>query len=444
MLELLLCSLFTVVPDYLYRRYAQGKRIGSEITIYSVWYELRYGITSCLMLTVLLITMIFYYHPSTTNVVSLFRAVPIVPETNGRVAEIYVKVSDEVAQGAPIFRLDSAKQEAALEVAKRNIAEIEARKITARAEIAAAQGQVQEAKGAYEAAVDELKTKQAIAHVVARREIEKLEKLVEVRLGSLDAANANMQAAETKLSTLLPAEKDSAEAAQHQAQVELNKTVVRAGIDGRVEQFVLRVGDIVNPLMRPAGLLIPSGVGGHLIAGFGQIEAQVIKPGMIAEVTCVSRPLTIIPMVVTSVQACSRPGPILRAAPRCAAGDAAGYADRFPRAALQGRPRWGDGRQQLHCQCLHQQSRAACQGRPWLLEEAILARDRHGQHRARHDLTAAGTGTANQGLDRRLSLTRRRLRDIACPCLTARKSSFRHTDFDRKPSEADRRARPER
>jgi multidrug resistance efflux pump len=39
-----------------------------------------------------------------------------------------------------------------------------------------------------------------------------------------------------------------------------------------------------------------------LIAGFGQIEAQVVKPGMIAEVTCVSKPLTIIPMVVTAVQ----------------------------------------------------------------------------------------------------------------------------------------------
>ena len=28
MLELMLCSLFTLVPDYLYRRYVQGKRIG--------------------------------------------------------------------------------------------------------------------------------------------------------------------------------------------------------------------------------------------------------------------------------------------------------------------------------------------------------------------------------------------------------------------------------
>ena len=41
MLEIILCSLVTVLPDYLYRRYRQGKRIGREITLFSVWYELR-------------------------------------------------------------------------------------------------------------------------------------------------------------------------------------------------------------------------------------------------------------------------------------------------------------------------------------------------------------------------------------------------------------------
>jgi multidrug resistance efflux pump len=199
MLELLLCSLFTVVPDYLFRRYGQGKRLGREITIYSVWYELRYGITGCLMLTVTLIAMIFYFHPTTNNVVGLFRAVPIVPETNGRVAEVYVGASADVAQGEPIFRLDSAKQDAALEVAKRNIAEIDARMVTARAEIAASEGQVQEARGTYEVAVDELRTKREIAHVVARREIERLERLVESRSGTLNAAIANKEAADTKL-----------------------------------------------------------------------------------------------------------------------------------------------------------------------------------------------------------------------------------------------------
>jgi multidrug resistance efflux pump len=63
------------------------------------------------------------------------------------------------------------------------------------------------------------------------------------------------------------------------------------------------VGDVVNPLMRPAGVLIPEGAGERFLqAGFDQIEAQIMKPGMIAEVTCVSKPWTVIPMVVTSVQ----------------------------------------------------------------------------------------------------------------------------------------------
>src|SRR5215210_5431224 len=117
MLELLLCSLLTILPDYLFRRYVQGKRLGKEITFFSVWYELRWGITACLMLTVGLITVVFYNHPSTSNVTLFFRTVPIVPEANGRVAEVYVNLRDRVQQGAPIFKLDSSEQEAAIETA---------------------------------------------------------------------------------------------------------------------------------------------------------------------------------------------------------------------------------------------------------------------------------------------------------------------------------------
>src|SRR6201986_4861873 len=126
MLELMFCSLLTIVPDYLYRRYAQGKRFGKEITFYSVWFELRWGITGCIILTICLITTIFYNHPSTSNVTLFFRTVPILPETNGRVAEIYIGTSGPIAQGAPIFKLDSSKQEAAAETARRKIAEVEA------------------------------------------------------------------------------------------------------------------------------------------------------------------------------------------------------------------------------------------------------------------------------------------------------------------------------
>ena len=104
MLELMFCSLLTILPDYLYRRYGQGKRLGKEITLYSVWFELRWGITGCLILTVALITTVFYNHPSTSSATLFFRTVPILPETNGRVAEIFIGNSGPITKGAPIFQ----------------------------------------------------------------------------------------------------------------------------------------------------------------------------------------------------------------------------------------------------------------------------------------------------------------------------------------------------
>ena len=304
MLELMFCSMLTILPDYLFRRYVQGKRLGKDITIYSVWFELRWGITSCLIFTVLLITTIFYNHPSTSSVTLFFRTIPILPETNGRVAEIYVEFSGHVETGAPIFKLDSSKQQAAIETAKRKIAEVNSDLVVAKLDVAKSESQIQEARSSLQQAVDELQTKQylAVRGHTPPREIEKLQQLVKGREATVAAATASKDATQARVSSQLPADKASAEAALAEAEVELSKTVVRAGVGGRVEQFALRVGDIVNPLMRPAGVLIPDDAGRSLVAGFGQIEGQIMKVGMIAEVTCVSKPFTIIPMVVTDVQ----------------------------------------------------------------------------------------------------------------------------------------------
>lgn len=307
MFELMFCSLVTIVPDYLYRRYVQGKRLGKEITFYSVWYELRWGITACLMLTVSLITMIFYFHPSTTNATLYFRTVPILPEGSGRVAEVNVGFSAPVKKGDVLFRLDSSKQEAALETAKRKITEIDAALVTAQADVTQSEAKIQDAKAAYQQAKDELDVKVELQRrnpgIVPQRDIEKLQVLADQRQAGIDAATAAKQSAMSRVSTLLPAEKASAEAALAQAQVDLDKTVVYAGVNGRVEQFLLRPGDVVNPLMRPAGVLIPEEAGQRALqAGFGQIEGQVMREGMVAEASCISRPWVIIPMIVTNVQ----------------------------------------------------------------------------------------------------------------------------------------------
>jgi multidrug resistance efflux pump len=299
--------MLTILPDYLYRRYWQGKRLGREITFFSVWFELRYGIVSCLMLTVALITMIFYFHPSTSTATMYFRTVPIVTETVGRVAEVHADFSAPVKQGDVLFRLDNSKQLAALETAKRKIAEVNASMLAAEADVLKAEGQLQEAKNALQQAQDELDVKSELQRrnpgIVPQRDIEKLQVVVAGRQGSLDAATASKQSASTRVTALIPAEKATAEAALAEAQVDLDKTYIRAGVNGRVEQFLLRPGDIVNPIMRPAGVLIPDGAGQRaLTAGFGQIEGQVMKVGMVAEATCISKPWVIIPLVVTNVQ----------------------------------------------------------------------------------------------------------------------------------------------
>ena len=153
-----------------------------------------------------------------------------------------------------------------------------------------------EAKSAHQQAVDELETKQELYRRnpgnVPFREIERLQERVRGTARRDHGRDGRRnRGIEERISTLLPAEKASAEAALAQAQVDLDKTVIRAGVDGRVEQFLLRAGDLVNPMMRPAGILIPEGAGRQVLhAGFGQIEAQIMKVGMVAEATCVSKP----------------------------------------------------------------------------------------------------------------------------------------------------------
>lgn len=307
MFELIFCSIFTILPDFLYRRFAQGKRIGQEINLFSVWYELRWGLTACFILTVLLITTIFYYHPSTTVVSSFFRTVTILPETNGRVEEVYVATGQEIEAGAPIFRLDSTSQQAAVDAARKHVDELDAEQAVAASDLAAAQGNVDQARSALEQAQNELarnlELQERNPNVVPGQTIDRLTNVADARQGALDSAIANQQAVEARITTLLPAQKASAEAALNQAQVELDKTLVEASIAGRIEQFQLQPGDIVNPLLRPAGILVPHDhQEGHFIAGFDQLAAQVVKPGMIAEVACSSYPFRIVPMVVDSVQ----------------------------------------------------------------------------------------------------------------------------------------------
>jgi multidrug resistance efflux pump len=306
MLELLLCSAVTILPDFLYRRFAQGKRLGREITLFSVWYELRWGITLCVILTVALITTIFYFHPSTSSAVSVFRTVTILPETSGRVAETYVGINQRVEAGQPLFRLDDSEQKAAVETAKRQVAEVEAQMRVAQSQRAEAEGRITQARGALKQAQDEYDTRAELMrrnpNAIAQREVDRALVAVDTAQGAVDAAVAGREAVQSQIDFQLPAARATAEAALAEAEVALGQTLVVAGTAGVVQQFALRAGDVVNPMLRPAGILVPDRHVTGLVAGFGQIEAQVVKVGMVGEVTCAAIPFKVIPVVVTDVQ----------------------------------------------------------------------------------------------------------------------------------------------
>ncbi len=307
MLEFLFCSMVTILPDYLIRRNFQGKRWGHEITLYSVWYELRYGITACAIMTLSLITMIFYYHPESGNVTSLFRTVSILPETAGRVEEVFVVNAQKVEAGDPLFKMDDARQVTALATAESQISEIDAQVVVAEADLVTAEAQIQQVVATLDELRIELERTQTLmargSSAVSQQDLDRQEAEVLAQEAALAAAESQANAAREKVNTLLPAQRLSAEAAREQAQVELDKTTIYAGVAGTIEQFALQPGDYVSAIQRPAGIIVPDDtVGRRMQAGYDQISAQVVKPGMLAEITCMSVPFKVIPMVVVNVQ----------------------------------------------------------------------------------------------------------------------------------------------
>lgn len=310
MLELLICSLVTVFPDYLFRRYRQGKRWGEQINFFSVWYELRWGISACIVLTVSLITLIFYYHPSTSNAGPYFRTITILSEGGGRVEEIYITNNQQVEAGDPLFSLLDTSQLAAVNAASSQVTQVESAFVSLDSQLEAARGNLRQAQGALDQAKNELQKKRELAsrgsQLVSKIDLERLQNTVDSRSGAVDAAQANVASVIAQRDSVLPSQLESAKRALDQAEVELGKTIVYAGVDGTVSQFFLQRGDYVNPILRPAGILIPDKgpeSGRHqIVAGFSQLATQVIHPGTLAEVACLSRPFEVIPMVVTRVQ----------------------------------------------------------------------------------------------------------------------------------------------
>jgi len=318
MLEVLLCSLITILPDYLFRKFRQGKTWGKEITFFTMWYELRWGITACAILAISLVTLIFYYHPSTTNATPMFRTVSIMPEKSGRVQNVYVENHQIVKVGTPLLSMFDESQVAAIESAQAEVEQVEAEFVTAYAQHAVAISIVERDKSSYLRSEHEYDRKKELAaqgnNIISESEVQKLADTVAMKQATLSASLANQALAQGVLDTILPAKRASAIEALDKTKVEKGKRTLYAHIEGELQQFALQPGDFINPMIRSAGIIVPThgeASGKEVVqAGFNQLTANVIKVGTFAEITCMSKPFTIIPMKVASVQSVIATGQI--------------------------------------------------------------------------------------------------------------------------------------
>ena len=201
-------------------------------------------------------------------------------------------------------------QMAAIHQAEVQILEVEAQFTTAQAQFEAAQSGVKKAHSSYMRSKNEYDRKKKLQlqgqHLISESEVQKLADTVDINHAALAASQADEAEALAQIETILPAKKASAEEVLHLAEVEEAKRTVYAHVDGELKQFFLQPGDYVNPMIRPAGILVPSDGDAsgkkYVQAGFNQLTAGVIKEGTFAEITCLSKPFVIIPMRVARVQ----------------------------------------------------------------------------------------------------------------------------------------------
>ncbi len=224
-------------------------------------------------------------------------SVTIAPKVSGDVAEVYVTDNESVTVGQPLVRLDSRQYEAIVEQAKATIAarkaDIEraaAEILQQKANIAQARAQLEGARSSEAHAIEEVKRYEPLVASGA----EPNERLADLRNARNQAAAtvaadvAALQAAERQPATTQAqldqarAQLQAAEASLRQAQLDMQDTVIRSTLAGRVGDRTVRVGQYAQPGTRLLTIVPVQDV--YLEANFKETQIGLMRAGQPATI----------------------------------------------------------------------------------------------------------------------------------------------------------------
>lgn len=223
--------------------------------------------------------------------------VTIAPRVSGYIEALYVAENQEVQAGQPLLRIDGRNYRDALsqrtaavdgrladfkaldsqiEQQRAMVAQSRAQLEGARANAAFAEQEAVRYRGLRDAGVE---TDQRYAQAVNERN--------QTRAAALAAA-ASLQVAERQVATLesqrsqMQAQLEAARAAASSAQVDLDDTLVRASISGRIGDDTARLGQFVQPGTRLMSIVPLSGI--YLVANFKETQLRRMRIGQPARI----------------------------------------------------------------------------------------------------------------------------------------------------------------
>ena len=239
----------------------------------------------------LLLLIMNYNHPFTTNARIYFAVTPVLPGVKGRVAEVPVHSNTPLKQGDELFRIDPRpyqyvvdQKNAALAEAEQNVKQLKASLDEATAAAEKTNAQFQLAQQSYD------RQAQLFAKsVVAQAALDTATRNLETAKQALAGARAEEERARLAFSSNLDGVNTSVarlRAELADAQYDLDQTITRAPSQGFVTQVAVRPGLYVVPLpLRPVMVFVNTDVhDSELGAAFQQNSLQRVEPGDEAEV----------------------------------------------------------------------------------------------------------------------------------------------------------------
>jgi multidrug resistance efflux pump len=239
----------------------------------------------------LLLLIMNYNHPFTTNARIYFTVTPVLPSVKGRVIEVPVQANAPLKEGDELFRIDPkpyeyvvSQKKASLAEAEQNVKQLKSSldQATAGAERAAAQFELAQQNYDRQAELFEKK-------VIAQATLDTFARNLETARQSLAGARAEEERARLAYTSNIDGinttvARLTAELAD--AQYDLEQTVTRAPTAGFVTQLALRPGMYVVPApLRPVMVFVNTEEKDQaLTAAFQQNSLQRVKAGDEAEI----------------------------------------------------------------------------------------------------------------------------------------------------------------